>query len=80
MQVYILPTIRINDGQYRGRLAYSDVLRAICSGFMKGQEPSACMHVTSDACSAGSPADVACKAKCALSYTASQIILSSIVL
>lgn len=63
VQVYILPTIRINDGQYRGRLAYTDVLRAICSGFSRGAEPEACLRITTDACRAGSPADAACKAK-----------------
>jgi len=27
-EIYILPTIRINGGQYRGRLSYTEVFRA----------------------------------------------------
>ena len=45
MQVYILPTIRINNGQYRGKLSYTEVLRAICAGFTKNAEPKVCMRV-----------------------------------
>lgn len=31
-EVYILPTIRINEGQYRGKLSYTEVpLRTSCS-------------------------------------------------
>ena len=65
-QVYILPTIRINGDQYRGKLGYTEVLRALCSGFNSGQEPAACLRVAQDDCVAGSPGDLACKAKCAI--------------
>lgn len=61
MQVFILPTIRINNGQYRGKLAYAEVLQAICAGFSYGAEPSVCMQ--EDTCREGSQPDTDCKAK-----------------
>lgn len=44
-QVFILPTIRINNAQYRGKLAVTEVLRAICAGFLEGNRPDACNRV-----------------------------------
>ena len=49
-EVYILPTIRINDGQYRGKLAYTEVLRALCAGFTKGTEPQVGVGACACAC------------------------------
>ena len=66
-QVYILPTIRINDGQYRGKLSYTEVLRAICAGFTKNAEPKACMRVAvDDSCRDGSVGHSTCAARCAV--------------
>ena len=63
-EVFILPTIRINGRQYRGRLAYDDVLTGICAGFpTDGRRPSICSAASSgDACRAGSAAALACGA------------------
>lgn len=63
-EVFILPTIRINGRQYRGRLAYDDVLTAICAGFpAEGRRPAICSAAASgDACRAGSAAALACGA------------------
>ena len=44
-QVFILPTIRINGAQYRGKLSTPEVLRAICAGFVQGNMPQACSKV-----------------------------------
>lgn len=38
-QVFILPTIRINGVQYRGKMATAEVLRALCAGFSAGNMP-----------------------------------------
>jgi hypothetical protein len=40
--VTILPTVVINERQYRGKLERSAVLRTICSGFKEGQAPDEC--------------------------------------
>ena len=61
LQVFILPTIRINNGQYRGKLAYAEVLQAICAGFSYGAEPSVCMQ--EDTCREGSQPDTDCKSR-----------------
>jgi hypothetical protein len=45
LQVFILPTIRINGVQYRGKMATAEVLRAICAGFVAGNTPQACSKV-----------------------------------
>ena len=45
LQVFILPTIRINGVQYRGKMATTEVLRAICAGFTAGNMPQACSKV-----------------------------------
>lgn len=45
VQVFILPTIRINGVQYRGKMATAEVLRAICAGFSTGNMPQACSKV-----------------------------------
>ena len=65
LQVYILPTIRINGGQYRGKLAYAEVLRAICASYSDGTEkPPPCGKVADDSCRPGSPGVEDCKARC----------------
>ena len=64
MQVFILPTIRINSGQYRGKLAYKEVLTALCAGFSKDNEPEVCLRVAEDSCRPGGPGDTACKSRC----------------
>ncbi|GLI71486.1 hypothetical protein VaNZ11_016698 [Volvox africanus] len=50
--VLILPTIRINGGQYRGSLEASPVLRALCAAFPDGHEPAVCneIWVSDDEC------------------------------
>ncbi|GMJ05585.1 vaculolar sorting receptor 3, VACUOLAR SORTING RECEPTOR 3, binding protein of 80 kDa 2;2 [Hibiscus trionum] len=44
--VTILPTLVVNNRQYRGKLAKSAVLKAICAGFEETTEPAICL--TSD--------------------------------
>ncbi|ESW06551.1 hypothetical protein PHAVU_010G057200 [Phaseolus vulgaris] len=41
--VTILPTLIINNRQYRGKLSKAAVLKAICSGFQETTEPSICL-------------------------------------
>lgn len=41
--VTILPTLVINDVQYRGRLERTAVLKAICAGFNETTEPRICL-------------------------------------
>ncbi|KAF3589708.1 hypothetical protein F2Q69_00028615 [Brassica cretica] len=41
--VTILPTLIINNAQYRGKLESSSVLKAICSGFKERTEPGICL-------------------------------------
>lgn len=41
-RVVLLPTVVINNDQYRGRLDAPSVLRALCSGFSETTEPSIC--------------------------------------
>ncbi|KAL1360117.1 hypothetical protein HN51_005466 [Arachis hypogaea] len=41
--VTILPTLVINDRQYRGKLSRAAVLKAICAGFQETTEPSICL-------------------------------------
>ncbi|MED6143341.1 Vacuolar-sorting receptor 6, variant 2 [Stylosanthes scabra] len=41
--VTILPTLVINDVQYRGKLERSAVLKAVCSGFKETTEPPVCL-------------------------------------
>ena len=55
--VSILPTVVINQEQYRGKIIGSDVLRAICAGFAAGTEPGVCDG--SDACDGGGIAECA---------------------
>ena len=62
--MYILPTIRINEGQYRGKLSYTEVLRALCAGFNKNDEPAACNKVGEADCRVGAPGDSDCSARC----------------
>lgn len=42
--VTILPTLVINDVQYRGKLERTAVLKALCAGFKEGTEPSVCLN------------------------------------
>ena len=60
-EVFILPTVRINHGQYRGKLAYSEVLKAICAGFTKNNEPEVCLRVAEDDCREEPAGDRECK-------------------
>ncbi|XP_073119322.1 vacuolar-sorting receptor 3-like [Henckelia pumila] len=41
--VTILPTVVVNNRQYRGKLEKGAVLKAICSGFEETTEPSVCL-------------------------------------
>ncbi|XP_074343603.1 vacuolar-sorting receptor 3-like [Apium graveolens] len=41
--VTILPTLIVNNRQYRGKLAKGAVLKAICSGFEETTEPAVCL-------------------------------------
>ncbi|XP_022984499.1 vacuolar-sorting receptor 4-like [Cucurbita maxima] len=41
--VTILPTLVVNNRQYRGKLAKGAVLKAICAGFEEATEPSICL-------------------------------------
>lgn len=41
--VTILPTLIINNRQYRGKLDKGAVLKAICAGFKESTEPSVCL-------------------------------------
>ncbi|GER55706.1 vacuolar sorting receptor family protein [Striga asiatica] len=41
--VTILPTLVVNNGQYRGKLEKGAVLKAICSGFEETTEPAICL-------------------------------------
>ncbi|KAL8541583.1 hypothetical protein ACS0TY_002738 [Phlomoides rotata] len=41
--VTILPTLVVNNRQYRGKLAKGAVLKAICAGFEEATEPSVCL-------------------------------------
>ncbi|KAI4332088.1 hypothetical protein L6164_017025 [Bauhinia variegata] len=41
--VTILPTLVINNVQYRGKLERTAVLKAVCAGFKEGTEPSVCL-------------------------------------
>ncbi|CAK0785896.1 hypothetical protein CVIRNUC_009109 [Coccomyxa viridis] len=83
-EVYILPTIRINDGQYRGKLSYTEVLRAICAGFTKNAEPKVCMRVSvDDSCRDGSVGQTTCairgdgKTKCQNTFSGYQCVCGS---
>ena len=49
--VSILPTVVINNEQYRGKIISSDILQAICAGFAAGTEPEVCGGA--DACDDG---------------------------
>jgi hypothetical protein len=41
--VTILPTLVINQGQYRGKLDKAAVTKAICSGFKEATDPPVCL-------------------------------------
>lgn len=61
--MFILPTIRINSGQYRGKLAYREVLTALCAGFSEDNQPEVCLRVADDSCRPGGMGDSVCKAR-----------------
>ncbi|KAG6513949.1 hypothetical protein ZIOFF_024286 [Zingiber officinale] len=42
--VTILPTLIVNNRQYRGKLEKKAVLKAICAGFEETTEPAACLN------------------------------------
>lgn len=73
-EVFILPTIRINGAQYRGRLAAGEVLQAICAGFEDGNKPPACDRIVDDACMPGGKGATECasrsdgKTRCLATY------------
>ncbi|KAL4853658.1 Vacuolar-sorting receptor 1 [Chlorella vulgaris] len=54
-RVLLLPTLVINTDQYRGSLTAPAVLRALCSGYAEGTEPSVCLAggLNVDDCSSG---------------------------
>lgn len=75
-EVYILPTIRINEGQYRGKLAYHEVLQAICAAFDKGSEPSMCFALGDDNCRKGSRGHEDCSSRVLTGKTACRTTFS----
>lgn len=38
-KILLLPTVIMNDNQYRGRLDTPSIVRALCSGFKESSEP-----------------------------------------
>lgn len=42
-QIILLPTVIINDRQYRGRLDVQSVMHGICAGFDETTEPATCL-------------------------------------
>ena len=62
-EVFILPTLKINGAQYRGKLAVVEVLRALCAGFEVGNRPAACDKAVDDACMVGAKGYVECAAR-----------------
>jgi len=42
-KVILLPTIMINERQYRGRLDVQSVMHGLCAGFDESTEPAACL-------------------------------------
>mmetsp|Transcript_39671 Transcript_39671/g.126778 ORF Transcript_39671/g.126778 Transcript_39671/m.126778 type:complete len:558 (+) Transcript_39671:1457-3130(+) len=61
--VTILPTIMVNNVQYRGRMDKASLLRAVCAGFKEGTEPSVCHGddiPTSDICDEGKMGQQTC--------------------
>ncbi|PRW50883.1 vacuolar-sorting receptor 3-like [Chlorella sorokiniana] len=62
-EVFILPTIRVNGVQYRGKMATAEVLRAICAGFTAGNMPQACSKAMDDACMQGGKGYQDCAAR-----------------
>ena len=54
--VRYLPTIVINNAQFRGSISYKGVLSALCSGFEEGSEPAVCLssaYQNADDCKSG---------------------------
>ncbi|XP_052484186.1 vacuolar-sorting receptor 1 isoform X3 [Gossypium raimondii] len=48
--VTILPTLVINNRQYRGKLDKGAVLKAICAGFQETTEPTICLNIETNEC------------------------------
>ncbi|XP_058209335.1 vacuolar-sorting receptor 1-like isoform X3 [Rhododendron vialii] len=48
--VTILPTLVVNNRQYRGKLDKSAVLKAVCSGFQETTEPAICLNIETNEC------------------------------
>lgn len=61
-EVFILPTLRINGAQYRGKLAVNEVLQAICAGFEKGNRPKSCDRALDEPCMIGGSGQLRCAA------------------
>ena len=62
--ISIVPTVLINNAQYRGRLEKNAVLKALCAGFSKNTEPEVCngKDVSENECEEGNIGERACKA------------------
>ncbi|CAD5327214.1 unnamed protein product [Arabidopsis thaliana] len=62
--VTILPTLVVNNRQYRGKLEKSAVLKALCSGFEESTEPAICLSTDNngDSWQDKSPNITTCKA------------------
>ena len=45
-RIVLLPTVVINNKQYRGRLDALSITKALCAGFEESTEPEVC-HLTS---------------------------------
>lgn len=60
--IAIMPTVRVNGKQYRGTLDGPSVLRAVCSGFPTGMEPTVCNEewVSDNECKVGGEGWNAC--------------------
>ena len=49
-RIIMLPTVIVNDKQYRGRLDAPSITRALCSGFDESTEPEVCPDETASSC------------------------------
>lgn len=45
-RIVLLPTVVINDKQYRGRLDALSITKALCAGFEESTEPEVCLFAT----------------------------------
>ncbi len=46
-RILLLPTVIMNQNQYRGRLDTPSIVRGLCSGFKESSEPEVCPLGTS---------------------------------